>query len=74
MGHLKRAIKKALNIKPYDQSAHTDSVSVDPKTHDIIVRAAEQGERIKKIEGLHRSGNPFGDILEQRKDKGNKYA
>ena len=74
MSHLKRAIKKALNIKPADQSTVVESSHVNPRTHDIIARAAAQGERIRKIEGRPRSGHPFGDILEHRTDKGRNHA
>lgn len=67
-----RIIKRILNVRP--ASPEKKHVVMQERTNDILMKANEQGERIRRIEGLPRSGNPFGDILERRTDKGRNYA
>lgn len=60
---------RILNVRPRGEVDVKQRVSSE--THDILLRANEQGERLRKIEEpfIARTGNPFGDILEQRSDE-----
>lgn len=72
---IKKAIKKVLNL-PHSEPTADHSTVVSPNTHDILIRANEQGERLVRMEAPHmaRTGNPFGDILERRVDRGVNHA
>ena len=71
MGRIKTMLRRAWNIPPVRKAEKSPTIS--DHTYDILVRAHEQGERLVRMEGPSkpaRTGNPFGDILERRVDKG----
>ena len=74
MGKIRSTIRKALNL-PHTEKSQDKPVVISPTTHDILVRATEQGERLSKMESPQvRTGNPFGDILERRVERGVRHV
>ena len=75
MGKIRSTIRKALNL-PHTEKSQDKPVVISPTTHDILVRATEQGERLVRMEAPHseRTGNPFGDILERRVERGIRHV
>lgn len=72
---IREAVRRFLNLPRAEQAKDRTAV-VSPETYDILMRANEQGERLRKMEAPHvaRTGNPFGDILEQRVEKSVRHV